>query len=183
MPQFPPIPAWDGLHPLIIHFPIALLLIAPLFLLIGAIAGPQKGRSYLWAALILMAVGTTTVFIAVSSGEAAGKLAERTPQINAVLEHHEQLAERTRLTFTVLTVVLALVLGVAHFFRRLQNRAFLTVAPLILLLFYGFGALLLSDTAHNGGRLVHEFGVHSLVAGSGQGIPAPAAGSTEANED
>jgi hypothetical protein len=41
----------------------------------------------------------------------------------------------------------------------------------VLLAFYGFGALLLSDTAHNGGRLVHEFGVKALVANPGQPVP------------
>ena len=28
MIDLPPVPTWDGLHPLIIHFPIALLLVA-----------------------------------------------------------------------------------------------------------------------------------------------------------
>ena len=31
MLQFPAIPSWDALHPLIIHFPIALLLICLLY--------------------------------------------------------------------------------------------------------------------------------------------------------
>ena len=39
MIQTPPIPSWDGLHPLIIDFPIALLLVAPLLVLIGALQG------------------------------------------------------------------------------------------------------------------------------------------------
>ncbi len=33
--SFPPFPSWDGLHPLIVHFPIALLLVAPLFVVLG----------------------------------------------------------------------------------------------------------------------------------------------------
>lgn len=32
-------------------------------------------------------------FVAVATGEAAGKLTERTPEIKAVLENHEELAE------------------------------------------------------------------------------------------
>ena len=35
MIQLPPIPGWYELHPLVVHFPIALLLIAPLFVLLG----------------------------------------------------------------------------------------------------------------------------------------------------
>ena len=86
MIQMPPIPSWDGLHPLIIHFPIALLLVAPLLVLVGALLKPDKGRPVLYVALALMIVGTLSIFVAAATGEAAGKLAERTPQIDAVLE-------------------------------------------------------------------------------------------------
>ena len=51
MIQMPPIPSWDGLHPLIIHFPIALLLVAPLLVLVGALLKPEKGRPVLYVAL------------------------------------------------------------------------------------------------------------------------------------
>ena len=171
MPQMPPVPAWDGLHPLIIHFPIGLLLVAPLFLLLGAIGGPRRGRGFLWTALILMALGTAAVFLSIETGEAAGKLAERSAEINPVLEHHQQLAERTRMTFTILTGVFAALMIATAAIPPLRSRLFLTVGPLVLLVFYGFGVLLLSDTAHNGGRLVHEFGVKALMTSPGQ--PAP----------
>lgn len=35
MQALPPIPNWTGLHPLVIHFPIALLLVTPLFIIAG----------------------------------------------------------------------------------------------------------------------------------------------------
>src|SRR5512142_2633766 len=100
--QFPPIPSWDGLHPLIIHFPIALLLVAPVLVLIAAAVSPRKARGMLLAALLLMVLGTGAVFLAAETGEAAGKLAERTPEISAVLEHHENLAEVTQVMFSIL---------------------------------------------------------------------------------
>ena len=65
MLQFPAIPSWDALHPLIIHFPIALLLIAPIFIVVGAVLTPAKGRSYLIAAMVLLLVGTASIFVAV----------------------------------------------------------------------------------------------------------------------
>ena len=179
MPQFPPVPAWDGLHPLIVHFPIALLLVAPVFLLLGAIGGPRWGRNLLWTALILMALGTAAVFVSVATGEAAGKLAERSAEINPILERHEHLAERTRLTFSVLTGVLAFLLIATQAFSRLRTRLFLTALPLVLFVLSGFGVLLVSDTAHNGGRLVHEFGVKAMVAKPG----APVAPANQGGED
>lgn len=164
MLELPPIPTWDGLHPLIIHFPIVLLMIAPLFVLIGAALAPQKARPFLIAAFILMVLGTGSTFFAVATGEAAGRLADRTPEINPVLQHHEELAERTRLSFTILTVVFAAILAIPLALRR-ESRTYTTLLPLVFLLFYSAAMLFLVNTAHNGGRLVHEFGVQALVGG------------------
>ena len=103
--QFPPLPSWDALHPLVIHFPIALLIIAPIFILAGALLQPPKGRSYLIAAMALLLLGTAGTFVAVATGEAAGELADRLPGVDQVLETHESLAERTRAVFSVLSVI------------------------------------------------------------------------------
>ncbi|MGE5414044.1 MAG: DUF2231 domain-containing protein [Syntrophomonadaceae bacterium] len=167
MSGLPPLPSWDGLHPLIVHFPIALLFVAPLFVILGIVL--RHSRLFLWAALLLMAMGTAATFFAVSTGEAAGKLADRTPQINAVLERHEELAETTRIVFTALTLVFAAIVVAPAAFRRLQGPAFRITLPLVFLLFYGAGVVVLTHTAHNGGRLVHELGVQALMP------PSPAA--------
>lgn len=162
--QFPPIPSWDGLHPLIIHFPIALLLIAPLFILIGAVMQPAKGRAYHLAGLALMCLGTMAVFVAVATGEAAGELAERMAGVKQVLETHEALAERTQVVFSVLSVIFAALLFVPRLLKHAESRLVTTTLPLAFLVLYSAGMLLLVNTAHNGGRLVHEFGVRAVVS-------------------
>lgn len=172
--QLPSIPSFDALHPLITHFPIVLLLVAPLFVLIGALLTPRKARAVLAAALLLMLLGAATVFLAIETGEAAGKLAERTPEINAVLEHHEHLAEQTRIIFSVLTVMFAAIVITPIALRRAPARLTTTVLPLIFLVLYGAGTVSLVNTAHNGGRLVHEFGVHAMVAPSATPATQPA---------
>jgi len=177
MIQFLPIPRWDALHPLIIHFPIALLLVVPLLIVVGALRPPERGRTILYVALALMIAGTLGTFLAVASGEAAGRIAERTAQIDAVLERHEELAEATRITFSVLTVVFAAILLVPRMLGRISDRLVSTTLPLVFLLFYAVGVLLLTNTAHNGGRLVHEFGVKAAVKSS----PLPVE-ETEANQ-
>jgi uncharacterized membrane protein len=163
MVQFPAIPSWDALHPLIIHFPIALLLVAPIFIVVGAALTPAKGRSYLIAAMVLLLVGTASIFVAIETGEAAGKLAERAPGMQQVLETHESLAERTQAVFSVLSVIFLALLAVPWFLKREDTRLTTTILPLAFLVLYSAGALLLVNTAHNGGRLVHEFGVRAMV--------------------
>ena len=181
MLHFPPIPSWDGLHPLIIHFPIALLLVAPIFIVIGAALSPAKGRPYLIAALFLLLAGTASIYVAVETGEAAGKLAERSAGINRVLENHESLAERTRAVFSVLSVIFVALIGVPWFVKQADTRLTTTILPLAFLVLYSAGALLLINTAHNGGRLVHEFGVQAMV--SPTPIDTNAALPTEADRD
>ena len=161
--QLPPAPTWDGLHPLIIHFPIVLLLIAPLFVVIGAALSPQRSKSFFISALILMVLGTASTFVAIETGEAAGKIASRTPEINRILQQHEQLAERTRLSFSILTLLFAGLLLLPRILKR-EGRMFTAVLPIVFLVIYGGATVLLANTAHNGGRLVHEFGVQALVA-------------------
>lgn len=169
--EFLPIPTWDSLHPLVVHMPIGLLLVAPVFVLLGALLPPARGKPYLIAAWVLMLLGTVSTFVAIETGEAAARLADRTPAINAVLEHHEQLAEQTRMIFSILTLAFTVVLAAPKLLRKKWDRIYSTVLPLIILCAYAAGMAMLANTGHNGARLVHEFGVHALVQPS---APPPA---------
>lgn len=167
MAGLPPIPAWNGLHPLVVHFPVALLLVAPL-LVVAALLVRRLRPGLLVAALLLMALGVVGAFVAVSTGEAAGRLAERTPEVSAVIERHEELAERTRLVFSVLLAALAaLVLAPGAARRDVSPRPYVA-ALLVFLAAYGGAALILVNTAHDGGRLVHELGVRAVLAAPAQ---------------
>lgn len=178
----PPIPSWTELHPLVIHFPVALLLVAPLFIVGGIIISPQKGRPFLIAALLLMLLGTAGTFLAMATGEAAGEVAQRTPAVSAVLEKHEDLAETTRIVFSVLTLIFAAILFLPRLLKREATGAVARILPLAFLLLYGAGAVILMNTAHNGGRLVHELGVHAGIAQSNETFKAPTSGLTIAKE-
>jgi len=184
MIEFPPIPAWDALHPLIVHFPIALLLVAPLFVAIGGlleVRAPGRGRAYLVAALVLLALGTAATFVAVETGEAAGKLTDRTEALSAVLERHESLAETTRLVFSALTAILAAILLVPRAFRRELPPAATAGLLGAFIVSYSAGAVLLANTAHNGGRLVHELGARAAMAPASTVAALTAAGSDKAD--
>ena len=161
--QLPPIPSWDALHPLVVHFPIALLLVTPLFVLMGVLCSPPNRRSYLVAALVLMLLGTVSVFVAVETGETAGKFAPATPEVRYVLEQHEDLAEIVEVSFSVLTVIFAAILFAPKLLHWDISRPWFTALLLLFLVLYGAACVVLANTSHAGGRLVHELGVRSKV--------------------
>jgi uncharacterized membrane protein len=158
----PPWPGWDGLHPLVIHFPIALLMVVPVFLLL-AIVGKTHAPGFAWSACVLLLMGTAAAFVAVSTGRAAGELAERSDAINAVLMRHEELAEQTRNLFAAITAVYAVLLMLAAVFKRLARGRYRAVVSGVVLVAVLAGSLQLVRTAHQGGLLVHKFGVHTML--------------------
>ena len=163
MPQFPPIPTWDSLHPMIVHFPVVLLLITPLFVLVGAALSPSKGIPYILAGLLMLLLGTGSLFLAASTGEAAARLAERGGPVDAVLEAHQRLAAETEVVFSVLSAILLGIVFLPRILRREATRLTITWMPLSFLVLYGAGVLFVANTAHAGARLVHEFGVHAII--------------------
>ncbi len=164
----PTITSWDALHPLIIHFPIALLLVAPIFVLLSLVLRKQS-TVFAATALILMTLGTVSVVISVSTGEAAGELAEDRPLIEQALEHHEELAETTEVFFVVLTLIYAAVVAALVFARGRLDGWPRGVLHTAFLLVYAAGCVVLVRTGHEGGRLVHEHGVHASMAPSPSG--------------
>ena len=109
--EFPPIPSWEAAHPLVVHFPIALLLVVPLFAVAGLLRW-EAGRGFRLTALILMALGTFAAALAVSSGEAAETFARGASGTSRVMHEHESQALSARVYFVLLTVSYALLLAV-----------------------------------------------------------------------
>jgi uncharacterized membrane protein len=115
------------------------------------------------AALLTLVLGTCGLFIAASTGHAASDLAERGGAVDAVLEMHESLASKTQMVFAGLSTILLGIFVVPKILRRQDDRVFSTLLPLAFLSVYSVGILFVVNTAHAGGRLVHEFGIHALV--------------------
>lgn len=169
MPQFPPIPPWASLHPLLVHFPIALLLLCPLFILIGAILSPLKARPYLTAALIVLFLGTASLFAAAESGKAAASLAARGGPAGAVMAAHVDLAARSEVLFSVLFVLLFGIVVLPAILHCQDTRLTTTFMPLSFLVLYCAGLLFVMNTTYAGVRLVHQYGIHAqLPAARGQ---------------
>lgn len=160
--HMPPYPGWDGLHPIVLHFPIVLLLIAPLLVTAGLVVSKHRNGFYL-SALVLMMLGTVAAYVAVSTGEAAAQMADRTPEINRVLSQHQSQADQIRLWFTVLTVAWLAILLVFHFKSNKLPGWLKLAVPLVFLVCYLPGMMGIASMAHLGGRLVHQYGLHAML--------------------
>ncbi len=156
----PPAPAWDAAHPIVVHFPIALLLVSPIFL-IAAMAWRSRRREMLLSCVTLMTLGTIGAFIATATGEAGEVAARGVPGADIVLQKHEELGETARnfyLGLTVITAIVALVAWRRH--ERITTTMAIAGGVLLLILNFLAGAVLV-NAAHQGGRLVHELGVRA----------------------
>ncbi len=151
---------WGALHVLVIHFPIAILCVVPLFIILGLFL---KNRTFLLAALLLLILGILSIFLAVSTGESSSERIQEGPAIIETLNRHDALAWQSRTFFSVMTLLYATL-----FFwesRRLSkiNRQLPRILFVCFLLFYGYGLWLIFKTAYYGAMLVHRHGVHSSL--------------------
>jgi uncharacterized membrane protein len=175
-------PNWDALHPLVVHFPIALFFVAPIFVIIGLFI-KQHGRGFQLSALVLMIIGTISAYVTTSTGESAAELVERTGALVPVLDAHIEMGETVRNIFLVLTIIYAaILLGPQLLKKQLSHSRFMLVNVVFLLL-YAVGMYFLADEAHQGGRLVHEFGVHAMMGGAPAKSAKPAFEDSEAKKD
>jgi uncharacterized membrane protein len=159
----PPIPSWEGIHPLIIHFPVALLFVAPLHI-VGMLAARRVMARDYQPALSLMILGTLGAYFAYASGMAAASVAsDLSAEAAATLARHADLAGDTRMAFTVLTVLYALLLYGPVLLKKQVSPLLFRAGQGVFLALYGAGMLLLMWTADKGGHLVHQFGVKALI--------------------
>lgn len=173
-----PLPSWDGLHPLVIHFPIGLLLIAPVFLVLAMIQ-PRRWLAFGLSGLILMLLGTGFAYVAVSTGHAAAELADKTEASAPVIEQHEDSGEDVRLIFSILTPLYALIILTPLYFMKRLGRKPLTAIHAVFLVCYLAGCVVVARTGHLGGRLVHEFGIHAIMESSPLSVTHPGPGEAD----
>lgn len=163
--MLPPIPPFEALHPLVVHFPIAMLLSAWLPLILGFFLKGHKehqdNTKYWWIATLLwVGIGVTGVMASVSTGDAAEEIAiVTTDAAKSVLEEHERTAIYTR----ILSIITFLALLSSFILRYTINakKPVVIIAITITALFYAATTIFLINAAHQGGLLVHQ---HKILA-------------------
>ena len=159
----------NPLHPAVVHFPIVLAFLLPLFA-VGALVAIRKGARPLRAWSLPLAVGaalTLSSWVAVETGEDQDERVERVVA-EQPLETHEERAE----LFLTLSgaVLLVSTTGLAGGVVGRAGRITATAGAFALVV---AGAMV----GHSGGELVYKHGAASAYAPSAAGTTAATSGS------
>jgi len=176
----PPVPPPEGMHPLVVHFPIALLLFAAVFVVLAMIV-PKRGWWFSVSALIVLIGGTAGTFVAVSTGIAARDVVEDAEDdaMWDVMQEHEDVMEQSRNVFVALTVIYAGIVVLPLLANSLQSLKFAFPVNLVFLAALMGANVYMASGAHLGGRLVHQYGVRSALVPEDEAAGAGAAGAEE----
>jgi hypothetical protein len=161
----------EGWHVLVVHFPIALLAIVPLFVFL-AMAMPTACRWASYAAVVLLLLGTLGLYAAISTGEnardAGEAIADGSADLQALVREHEEFGEWTRNVYTAVTIFYSVFVILPVMLKKLATSAFVFTSQFIFLLVLCVASLFLVNTAHLGGFLVHEWGVRATLSTDSQ---------------
>ena len=153
---------WDALHPAMSHFPIVLLLVAPVLVFVALIRSGRRD-SILAIAFWFLLAGTASIYLSAATGDAAKEVAPKTPEVQKAIGEHEDVGSAARAIFTGLAVLLAaLRYGPMLLKKQLRQRTSSILCACYLLV-YLVALVVLFNAAHTGALLVHKLGVHAAI--------------------
>ena len=136
------------LHPKLVHFPIALLIVYFLFELLGVIF---KKDFLMKSAHLLLFLGVLGALAAVLSGHQAEEAFDYwNKQSGQLMEDHEFYANITLWYFTGLLVLRTIVTF---------NKKFVGIIQSVVLVLALVGIYFVYQTGDHGGRMVYDYGV------------------------
>lgn len=140
------------IHPLIVHFPIALLLIGSAFRLLHFfLRKNQFEKVSLWISWILLFLGVCSAWLAIIAGEIAGDIVSHSLCKPDILEHHQDFAYTTAILYSSAL----LVDWGKHWIKNPSFRIFII---LVVSLTYCISAIFLILTGGFGADLVFKQG-------------------------
>ena len=137
--------AIEKIHPMIVHFPIALLITSLFFDFLMLVT---KNEGFERTAFHLLTLGVLGSLAAIVFGILAEDAAGNRPGIHDIIETHELLAVSTAGLFVIILIV-------RYIFMKKDN--FQAIRPYYLIV-ATIGVALLLTTAYYGGQLVYEYG-------------------------
>jgi len=145
-------------HPLSVHFPIALVIFATLFLLASRLVPSRWKEKFSTTGVFMLIPGAILVWWAVYSGTLADSVVGRYVCDPLVLEDHERFAYITAFLFTG-AALLEIAVRIKSLLKSAKLRRYLSVLSLVVLL---AGSASMSYVGHLGAKLVYQqaAGVH-----------------------
>ncbi|HPI37360.1 MAG TPA: hypothetical protein PK397_05385 [Ignavibacteriaceae bacterium] len=152
-----------GLHPLVVHFPIALLLVYALLETVGALL---KNNTFSNAAFILLIVGFVAAIAAMITGEQAQHLAENWNKSGLnnsatipynLIDEHKNWASVTIWYFLFILIIRTLF--VINFVVKKKFGRYYNTARYIFAVLSIIGCFFIYETGGHGGELVYKYGV------------------------
>lgn len=141
----------NPLHPALVHFPIALILLGALLALVAVLF--RRGNLPWLAALLLVTGAAAAAVAARTGGQQAEMVGEISDRAEAMLDQHEEWGERTR-DIAIAAAVLALASASLLRFAKVSRGLGIATA-----LVAGAAAYAVAETGHLGGQLVYKHGV------------------------
>lgn len=143
------LPDWaPNIHPILVHFPIALLVIAVVASLAEVIF---SGEWISKARISLYAFGTLSALVAVLSGREAADSVDASFSAEITMGKHSDMGHYTLYFFIVFTVVQLLIM----YFKKSNQK----IIKIIFLVVGVLGLILLVQTGDLGAQLVYKYGV------------------------
>jgi uncharacterized membrane protein len=148
MDEIPPFWRTEVYHPLVVHLPVVVLILGPLFYL----SGLDRRISYLHpAGRVLLWIGTVGAWAAYYTGHLADGIVSRQICDPTVLKDHEILATYATWIFTG-----AVLVDLTIFWNKLKSyRKFIRIASGLMMI---AGSVFIILSGHEGSRLVHQQG-------------------------
>lgn len=144
------LPDWaPNIHPMIIHFPIVLLILAVLLDLTGLLL--SKSDWIRKSAFLLYILGTIAAVIAFITGNAASDSIEIPANAFSAINEHADWAETTLWFFSIYTIIR---LSIGIFFKSLKK---IFIIPIVLIGILGI--YFLYQTGDHGAQMVFGYGV------------------------
>lgn len=131
------------LHPLIVHFPIALLLVAAVIELLSL-----KFKNLSLTGTILLVTGFASGVLAFMTGDSGERFAEMNfGDVEGMIHHHEDMARLALIIFGVAMLIKLF----THFSKKFIKPLLIVVVILSIL-----GSGVLAYAGHLGGQIVYE---------------------------
>jgi uncharacterized membrane protein len=139
-------------HPVTVHFPIALLSVATLFLLISFFTKDEYKKIIQHSAFFLLILGVIGSWASLYTGDIADGIVSRKLCDPTVLKDHELAAQTMTYVFTA-----AAVIHILLFFNLLRARL-KQISPYVIFVCMAIGMIFLFRTGHLGASVVYQQG-------------------------